>query len=293
MSSYQNAGWLSRLISLAKPGQPTSEYVSNVNLVNDNAFRSSRESAPIARVISVSPAPGAGEFAGWEFRADDSLRSPLVQLHGLRAFATGPAAIIAQIQTPSAALIADRTAATFSSEDQDPDVNLSVFTLSTAGGDLPATPMVLPPDLGVTAGWAAIVPWPRLPFALEWQDGQSLYYTGVRVDGSAIIKKKLNGKYYTMAEIKGIYPGGYDRASNPNLLPKNKWIGLRSEVTNESGKVRIKLFLDKGWTGEWQLVAEALDDGIKYGAPITNEGFGGIRTDFMDVEFENFRLRDL
>lgn len=175
MSSYQNAGWLSRLISLAKPDTPASPFVANVNVVNDNAFRSSREAAPIGRVISVSPAPAAGEFAGWELRADDPLRTPLVQLHGLRAFAAGPAAIIAHIQTPTAALIADRTAAAFSSEDQDPDVNLSVFTLSTAGGDLPGTPMILPPDIGVTAGWTAIVPWPRVPFALEWIGGESLY----------------------------------------------------------------------------------------------------------------------
>jgi hypothetical protein len=128
----------------------------------------------------------------------------------------------------------------------------------------------------------------------RYQDGQSLYYTGVRVDGSAIIKKKLNGTYYTMAEVKGTFGGSYNRTSSPNLIPKNKWIGIKSQVTNESGgKVRIKVFMDEGQTGNWKLIAEAVDDGVKYGKPITNSGYGGIRTDFMDVEFENFRLKNI
>ncbi len=60
------------------------------------------------------------------------------------------------------------------------------------------------------------------------------------------------------------------------------------------GKVKIDLYIDKGWTGVWTLAASATDDGKSYGgAAITNPGYGGIRTDFMDVEFENFRLRNL
>lgn len=128
----------------------------------------------------------------------------------------------------------------------------------------------------------------------RYQDSGTLYYTGVRVDGSAIIKKKLNGTYYTLAEIKGLYPGNYNHDSNPNLLPKNKWIGLRSEVINEAnGSVRIKLYTDNGWTGKWKLVADVLDNGSKWGKPIIEAGYGGIRTDFMDVEFENFRFRSI
>lgn len=124
----------------------------------------------------------------------------------------------------------------------------------------------------------------------RYQDGDNLYYTGVRVDGSAVIKKKQNGVYTTLAYMKGIYPGTYNRSSNPSLLPKNKWIGLRSEVVNlPGGSVSIKLFLDKGWSGNWQLVAEATDRN----SPIVNSGYGGIRTDFMDVTFENFRFRNL
>ncbi len=77
----------------------------------------------------------------------------------------------------------------------------------------------------------------------RYQDGENLYYVGIRVDGSAIIKKKKNGIYYTMAETKNIYPGSYDRDFTPNLLPKNKWIGLRSEIMNkENGAVEIRLY---------------------------------------------------
>lgn len=129
----------------------------------------------------------------------------------------------------------------------------------------------------------------------RYQDGSNLYYTGVRVDGSAIIKKKKNGTYYTLAEVKGVYPGSYNRTSSPNLLPKNKWIGIRSDVTNlAGGKVEIKVYIDKGWSGNWELVASAIDDGSKYGgSAITQGGYTGIRTDFMDVEFDNFRVTDL
>ncbi len=129
----------------------------------------------------------------------------------------------------------------------------------------------------------------------RYKDSDNLYYTGVRVDGSAIIKKKKNGIYYTLAEIQGIYPGNYDKNSSPNLIPKNKWVGLRSETMNiAGGAVEIRLYVDKEWKGEWELVAKTIDDGKKYGgSAFTSEGYTGIRTDFMDVEFENFRSKDI
>ncbi len=126
------------------------------------------------------------------------------------------------------------------------------------------------------------------------QDNFNLYYTGIRVDGAAVIKKKIGGTYYTLAYTRGVYPGVYNRDTNPNLLPLNKWIGLRSEVVNlPDGSVSIKLYLDKGWTGIWTLVAEATDRGGAVGAPFTQPGYGGIRTDFMDVLFDNFRFINL
>ncbi len=79
----------------------------------------------------------------------------------------------------------------------------------------------------------------------RYQNGFNLYYTGIRVDGKVIIKKKYKTKYYTLAEKK-IFYGEYDRGKNPNLLAVNKWVGVRSEVeTIDNNQVEIKVFVDK------------------------------------------------
>lgn len=127
-------------------------------------------------------------------------------------------------------------------------------------------------------------------FFHHYLNGNNLYYAGFRVDGNAVIKKKINGIYYTMV-YKMLYPETkYNRDSNPNLLPINKWIGLKTVITNlTTGGVEIRVYTDKESTNEWILVAQAIDDGTKYGgASITDEGYAGIRTDFMDVEFNGY-----
>jgi hypothetical protein len=128
----------------------------------------------------------------------------------------------------------------------------------------------------------------------RYQNGQTLYYTGVRVDGAAVIKKKYNGTYYTMA-YKSIIPGKYNRSSKPDLLPKDTWFGIKSEVsTNSNGEVVIKLYTDVGKTGKWTLVLETKDVKKKYGKDvISKEGYAGIRTDFMDVDFSGFKITQL
>lgn len=127
----------------------------------------------------------------------------------------------------------------------------------------------------------------------RYQNGNSLYYTGIRVDGTAVIKKKINGTYYTLAQ-KSFYDSSvpYNRDTNPNLIPSQKWIGLKSEIkTNPDNTVSIKVFMDKDKTGNWILAAEATDDGKSYGGtPILSEGYAGIRTDFMDVEFDDYKI---
>lgn len=84
----------------------------------------------------------------------------------------------------------------------------------------------------------------------------------------------------------------YNRDTNPNLMPTQKWIGLKSEVkTNVDNSVNIKLFIDKDKTGNWVLATEAKDDGKSYGGEaILSEGYTGIRTDFMDVEFDDYKI---
>ncbi|MES2213658.1 MAG: hypothetical protein V4473_02355 [Patescibacteria group bacterium] len=128
----------------------------------------------------------------------------------------------------------------------------------------------------------------------RYVDGDNLYYTGIRVDGAAVIKKKYKGVYYTLA-YKQFFPGTYNIVSNPNLLPQNVWIGIRSQVvTSASSTVHIKLYTDIGKTGNWKLVAEAIDDGISFGGEIIdNIASGGIRTDFMDVDFKDYKIKEL
>lgn len=126
----------------------------------------------------------------------------------------------------------------------------------------------------------------------RYQDGNNLYYTGLRVDGYAVIKKKVNGKYYTMAEKK-IFADDYDRESHPNLIPIGRWLGVRAVVqSRKNGDVEIDLYWkNRKNTKKWKLVAQAVDNG-KEGARIRNAGYGGIRTDFMDVEFDNYKISE-
>lgn len=126
----------------------------------------------------------------------------------------------------------------------------------------------------------------------RYQDGLDLYYAGIRVDGLAVIKKKIKGNYYTMTK-KTFYPGVYDKKNNPNLLPIGSWIGIRSEVSdNPNGSVSIKLYIDKNKSGNWILAATAVDNGKSFGgAVIKNEGYAGIRTDFMDIELDDYKIK--
>lgn len=126
----------------------------------------------------------------------------------------------------------------------------------------------------------------------RYVDENNTYYAGLRVDGGVVIKKKKAGKYSTLAFRS--YFGDrydYDRTSRPNLLPRYQWLGIRSEILDlASGGTRIRLYVSQGFGKPWQLVLEALDtwSGAD-GSPITSSGRAGIRTDFMDLSFENYR----
>ncbi len=130
--------------------------------------------------------------------------------------------------------------------------------------------------------------WSGVFLLNRYLNGNNLYYTGVRVDGAAGIKKKIGGVYYTLA-YKKIFPGVYNRTSSPNLLPHNEWLGLKGETSDLSdGKVGIRLFMKEIGT-EWRNVLTATDSGTL----IRNAGYGGIRTDFMDVEFDDYRIEEI
>ncbi|MBI5644830.1 hypothetical protein HY970_01915 [Candidatus Kaiserbacteria bacterium] len=134
-----------------------------------------------------------------------------------------------------------------------------------------------------------------LLFMSRYRDSQTLYYAGVRVDGTAVIKKKYHGTYYTMAQ-KAIFPGTYDRALLPNLLPHGEWFNLKNEtITNADGTVAVRLFMQRAGEPSWTKILETTDDGKKFGntPPITGSAYVGIRTDFMDVLFDNYRAEIL
>lgn len=125
----------------------------------------------------------------------------------------------------------------------------------------------------------------------HYVNSQNLYYAGIRVDGTYVIKKKIDSTYYTMAQTP--YTSAYyNTTTGPNLIPENEWIGLRTVVTdNSNGSVTVTLYSDIGKTGTWKQVLQATDSG-QYGStkPITSAGSVGIRTDFMDVQFQNFEV---
>lgn len=133
--------------------------------------------------------------------------------------------------------------------------------------------------------------WSGLLLFNRYQDGNNLYYTGVRFDGNAVVKKKQNGVYVEGAtQLKKLFPGTYNRTSNPSLLPKNVWIGLRSIVTNNAdGSVIVTLYVDMNGTGSWTIGGSLRDDG-RFGPALRMPGHTGIRIDYMDVEFENFQV---
>ena len=129
----------------------------------------------------------------------------------------------------------------------------------------------------------------------RYQSGDDLYYAGLRVDGGVIIKKKYNGKYYTLAYKKIFDKETYNINSNPNLIPLNLWIGIKTELKNlPDGTVSIKLFVDQGKTGNWIESFNIIDKpGPNGSGVISSGGYAGIRTDFMDVQFEDYLIKKI
>ncbi len=127
----------------------------------------------------------------------------------------------------------------------------------------------------------------------RYKDGDNLYYAGIRVDGAVVIKKKAGGYYTTLAYEKILSDKVYDRVLNPSLLPENIWIGLRSDIEDlADGSVRITLYLDRNSDGIWEKVLTATDTG-QASPPIRGRGHAGIRTDFIDALFDDFKITEL
>ena len=128
----------------------------------------------------------------------------------------------------------------------------------------------------------------------RYEDQYNLYYAGIRQDGQAVIKKKIDGTYYTLGE-KQLFGSqdDYDRWTNANLIPEGKWMAIRARYENlAGGSVRVRLYIDTNNSGAFTEVLSVTDAGTG-GAPLSGKGYAGIRTDYMDVQFDDFDLRNL
>jgi hypothetical protein len=108
----------------------------------------------------------------------------------------------------------------------------------------------------------------------HYQDANNLYYAGLRVDGTAVIKKKQQGLYTTLAQTPVL-----------KNLPLNHWLGIRTVIKQTNEAVQLDLFLDLDGNGQWRPVIGVEDKD----RPIF-KGAAGIRTDFMDVNFKDYRI---
>ena len=125
---------------------------------------------------------------------------------------------------------------------------------------------------------------------LQFSDLDAQEY-GWLFERAAVIKKKMGGTYYSMASAK-IFPGTYHKQTNPTLLPQRQWMGLRLVTEDESdGSVTLTLYLDRNNTGNYEEVARATDRPGSYGTSvISGPGHAGIRTDYQDVLFDDYKL---
>jgi hypothetical protein len=130
--------------------------------------------------------------------------------------------------------------------------------------------------------------WSGIFVMTRYQDADNLYYAGLRQDGHAVIKKKVGGVYYTLGEVPHFQSHlTYNKYTNPNLIPGQSWMRLKVRTEAEDDGMHITLFIDQGESGEWQEILSAVDTGTG-GKMHSDPGHVGIRTDYMDVAFDDF-----
>lgn len=122
---------------------------------------------------------------------------------------------------------------------------------------------------------------------MRYLDQDNLYYAGLRVDGAYVIKKKIEGEYTTLA-YKQYFPGDYNKSSSPNLVPTSQNLYIKVDIlTMPDGTPYIKLFSKRTASDIWELMLDYRDYSS---TAIKVPGANGIRTDFMDVRFVDYRV---
>lgn len=190
-SSFQDAGWLRRLRSLALPGRAKADEVQNVNIVNDRSYASSRERAPYAFHTVLVAAPGAGVHNFVEITGVDSLGvAPEKLLHRMfvqlppLAGQDGAALSIANLNG-AALTTATRVATTPMLLEADPELTPQLFIGTITTANLPATRANLPlkqvqegtnatPEIVNCNTW--LEPLVGLPFALRWRENSIIFF---------------------------------------------------------------------------------------------------------------------
>jgi len=125
----------------------------------------------------------------------------------------------------------------------------------------------------------------------RYKDANNYYYAGIRADGNVVIKKKTNGIYQTLA-TKKVLAGTYSASTNPDLMPLNKWVGLKLDVNDTSSGPKIVFSTDIGKTGTWVQQLSVTDDPTKYGAAVSGAGLVGVQNDYADAKFGTLTVID-
>jgi hypothetical protein len=129
---------------------------------------------------------------------------------------------------------------------------------------------------------------------LHAKDNDNLYYAGLRVDGTAVIKKKIAGQYMTLGEVPVFAFAKYSKDSNPNLLPVNAWLGVQVKIKNlPHDQEDIALSIDIGDSGVWVPVIHTIDIPQNGMPTLPLPAHAGLRTDFMEVEMKDFMVTSL
>ena len=126
------------------------------------------------------------------------------------------------------------------------------------------------------------------------KDNANLYYAGLRVDGTAVIKKKTTGDYMTLGEVPVFAFAKYDKNSNPNLLPLDVWLGVQVKIKELPLKQEdITLSIDIGNSGMWVPMIHVIDTFQNNVPTLFEPSHAGLRTDFMEVQMKDFTITSI
>ncbi|MCA9308573.1 hypothetical protein KC980_03600 [candidate division WWE3 bacterium] len=119
----------------------------------------------------------------------------------------------------------------------------------------------------------------------KYKNEQTYYKAGLRVDGNFIISRTLNGETQILA-AKTYFLGDYDRTQTPYLINTSEEDLLKFETIETKDGVMLKLYYRDTPKRDWFTMLEVFDP---TDMAIVSKGKNGIQTDFMDVEFTNYK----